>query len=362
MKVIKTDIIIIGAGLTGLTLAYYLKKHPVDVTVIEARKRLGGRIFTKNNPNSANIELGATWLGKQHVQLLKLLGELKLQIFKQEMGKFAIYEIYPDNKFETVPLPDSNDPSFRIKNGTEQLIEKLVSQKDKNQFFTNQVIKNIEKTEESITARSDTHIFKGSVIISTLPPLLFSKSIQVNPSLPNELIEVANKTHTWMGDSIKVGLTFDHKLWVGKNLSGTIFSNVGPINEMYDHSNFEDTLFSLKGFLSTGYADLDKNERLKLILNQLEKYYGKEVYNYLRYEEMVWKNEPFTAIEHSEFLLPHQNNGHFLYQKNYLNNSLYLAGTETSNSYGGYMEGAVNSANHIYNQLNKMNFLAPRKN
>lgn len=360
MKIINTNIIIIGAGLTGLTLAYYLKKHQIDVTIVEARNRLGGRIFTKKNPNSTNIELGATWLHKQYVQLLHLLHELKIQIFEQEMGNYAIYEIYPDSDFEIVPLPDADDPSFRIKNGTDQIIKKLVSKIDPGQIYTGQVIRTIEKTEDFIAARSDTHIFKASAIISTLPPLLFAQSIQVSPSLPDELIKIAKKTHTWMGDSIKVGLSFDQKLWVRKNLSGTIFSNIGPINEMYDHSNFEDTLFALKGFLNETYSNLVKKERLKLILDQLEKYYGKQVNNFLNYEEMVWKNEPFTAIASSEYLMPHQNNGHAVYQKSYLKNSLFIAGTETSNSYGGYMEGAVNSAKFTYNQLNKMNLLASK--
>jgi len=355
MKIVKTNIIIIGAGLTGLTLAYYLKKHQLDVTIVEARSRVGGRILTKRNPNLANIELGATWLGKQHVQLLDLLRELKLQIFEQEMGNTAIYEIYPDSDFEMVPLPNGDDPSFRIKNGTDQIIDKLVSEIDPGQIYTGHVIDAIEKTEDFITARSDIHIFKGSVIISTLPPLLFSRSIQVNPLLPNDLIQIAEKTRTWMGDSIKVGLSFDQKLWIGKNISGTIFSNVGSVNEMYDHSNFEDTLFALKGFLNESYSNLDKKERLKLVLNQLEKYYGKQVNDFLNYEEMLWKNEVFTAIPSSEYLMPHQNNGHDVYQKSYLDNSLFIAGTETSNSYGGYMEGAVNSAKYIYDQLKKMN-------
>lgn len=45
----KSDILIIGGGLTGLTLAYLLRTKKVKVKVIEARERLGGRIFTKKS-------------------------------------------------------------------------------------------------------------------------------------------------------------------------------------------------------------------------------------------------------------------------------------------------------------------------
>jgi oxygen-dependent protoporphyrinogen oxidase len=42
----KTDIIIVGAGLTGLTLAYYLKKEGKKIILVEKEKRAGGVINT----------------------------------------------------------------------------------------------------------------------------------------------------------------------------------------------------------------------------------------------------------------------------------------------------------------------------
>lgn len=55
-----------------------------------------------------------------------------------------------------------------------------------------------------------------------------------------------------MGESIKVGLTYATPFWREKS-SETIFSNVGPIPEMYDHSNAEETYFGLMGFLNGAY-------------------------------------------------------------------------------------------------------------
>ena len=72
-----------------------------------------------------------------------------------------------------------------------------------------------------------------------------------------------------MGESIKVGLTYAQPFWRSKNSSGTIVSNVGPIPEMYDHSNYEDSLFALKGFLNGVFHAATKEERKNLILNTL---------------------------------------------------------------------------------------------
>ena len=42
----KTDIVVIGAGLTGLTTAHYLKKQNKDFIVLEKDSRVGGVINT----------------------------------------------------------------------------------------------------------------------------------------------------------------------------------------------------------------------------------------------------------------------------------------------------------------------------
>ena len=51
--------------------------------------------------------------------------------------------------------------------------------------------------------------------------------------------------------------------------------------------------------------------------------------------------------------MPHQNNGHEVYQKAYLHNRLFIAGTETAQNFGGYMEGSVRSAQVVVNEILK---------
>ena len=63
------NIAIIGAGITGLSAAYYLKKeHPdFDVTIIEAANRTGGKIQTYRK-DGFTIELGPeSYLGRKKI-------------------------------------------------------------------------------------------------------------------------------------------------------------------------------------------------------------------------------------------------------------------------------------------------------
>ena len=151
--------------------------------------------------------------------------------------------------------------------------------------------------------------------------------------------QVASQTHTWMGESIKVGLRYAQPFWRNADAAGTIFSNVGPIPEMYDHSNFQDQFFSLVGFFNGSYYSISKHERLEMVLRQLRKYYGSQVDHYEAYEEQVWRDETHTFVSYDGHVLPHQNNGHTIYQQPYLNGKLYVSRVRNeftiSGVYGG---------------------------
>ncbi len=56
----NTDVLVLGAGVTGLTAACLLKRAGLRVEVVEARDRVGGRILTRPSPFGVEpIELGA---------------------------------------------------------------------------------------------------------------------------------------------------------------------------------------------------------------------------------------------------------------------------------------------------------------
>ena len=63
-------VIIIGAGVSGLTIASNINKQDKPVLVLEARDRIGGRVFTNDN----NMDMGAAWLhGSENNPLNELI-------------------------------------------------------------------------------------------------------------------------------------------------------------------------------------------------------------------------------------------------------------------------------------------------
>jgi monoamine oxidase len=59
------DIIVIGAGLAGLAAAERLVEGGHTVTILEARDRIGGRVWTVDDGGPVPLELGPEWISDE---------------------------------------------------------------------------------------------------------------------------------------------------------------------------------------------------------------------------------------------------------------------------------------------------------
>ena len=74
-----TDVLIIGGGVAGLIAARQLTAANMHVTLLEARDRLGGRIWTQQTPNYP-VELGAEFIHGRPEEILQVAAEAALPI------------------------------------------------------------------------------------------------------------------------------------------------------------------------------------------------------------------------------------------------------------------------------------------
>ncbi len=90
----KTKVIIIGAGFAGLAAALQLYKKKIDFIILEARNRIGGRVFSHTIDPHENlvIELGAEWVGNSHTRVRELCDEFSLELQNNQFDTHLIFQ------------------------------------------------------------------------------------------------------------------------------------------------------------------------------------------------------------------------------------------------------------------------------
>jgi len=344
------DTLILGAGLSGLLAAYKLHQAGRRFLLLEARDRVGGRIYSKASARDTLVEMGATWLGEQHTELLELLKELSISIYPQFIEGTAFFEAFSTAPAQAVELPPQS-PSFRIEGGSNALVQGLYEQLPDESIKLGMPVTNMNFEEDRVKVTSNSIVWEGDNVISCMPPRVLLQHVDFQPSLNTAMVALAKSTQTWMGESIKVAVVYARPFWRMRGFSGTIFSNVGPIQEFYDHSDKDERAFALCGFIHGGFRALPTDKRQALVLAQLRQIFGLDADDYLTIEEKDWSTEQFSSVVQTTPLFPHQNNGHALYQESLYDGRLVIAGSETSTSFGGYMEGAVRSGRRAVEKL-----------
>lgn len=77
----KVDVAVIGAGLSGLTCARRLQQAGVEVVVLEARDRVGGRTLNAPIAEGRVVELGGQWAGPGHQEIRRVAAEVGVGTF-----------------------------------------------------------------------------------------------------------------------------------------------------------------------------------------------------------------------------------------------------------------------------------------
>jgi putrescine oxidase len=74
------DVVIVGAGVTGLTAAHRLRESGRSIAVVEARARVGGRVWT-DHVDGQLLEIGGQWVSPDQTALLETLRDLGLETY-----------------------------------------------------------------------------------------------------------------------------------------------------------------------------------------------------------------------------------------------------------------------------------------
>ncbi len=125
------DVLVVGAGIAGLAAARTLAAAGKDVLLLEARERVGGRVWSVQSPDSElPVELGAEFVHGRPPELWRLIEEAKLLSWELDGKQMcfeagALTECSQDESFSLLEELSEDEPDLTF---AEWIAQKNISE------------------------------------------------------------------------------------------------------------------------------------------------------------------------------------------------------------------------------------------
>lgn len=358
----NTDVLVVGAGLSGLYTAHLLKMQNINVTVVEARNRPGGRVLSETPLADipAGVDMGPSWFWPWQSRMLALINKMGLdpQVYEQHSQGTSVAE-YRTGKLVQQQGTASMAGSLRLSGGLQALIHSLTDGIGIEHIHYDNRVVHIEHGDDYILASTanigDGNTIHASQIVLAAPPRILANSISYSPALETTEQRLMENTPTWMAGQAKFVAVYETPFWREKGLSGDGISEIGPLGEIHDASASLGAPYALFGFVglpAPARINRDK-ELIQAAIEQLSRMFGtgQEKPTQVYYKD--WASDELTATD-ADRNGPRSHVHQTVSTKALWDDRLYWAGSESASvSAGdnGYLEGALAAAERVVKQI-----------
>jgi len=277
-------VVIIGAGLAGLVAGYELKRAGHDVTILEARNRVGGRVLTLRTPFSDGYfaEAGAARIPPDHDMTIGYANhfDLTLDTFYPNSGLYVNLvdgdrSLVSTNDYLDNPpweeYPVARKDFVKIRNGTDRLPLAFADALNE-QIYLATPVESVQQNSTNVVVRvSDGSEFSADRALCTVPLPVLNK-IQFSPELSTEKITASNGGFNYL-NLTRVFIQFVNRFWENEGLNG--WGNTDWPEEIWhatwDQQGPKGVLLSYLFFdRADEAAELSEENRIQHVLNRWE--------------------------------------------------------------------------------------------
>jgi monoamine oxidase len=356
------EIAIVGGGTCGLALARDLAERRVNFVLFEARERLGGRVLSVENPTSGlRLDLGPTWFWPdRQPAICRLVDTLGLESFDQHDPGAALLLADPEAPPATRSTPRLHGGAQRLKGGMASLVDALAATLDPQTLRLSHVLRAArdcgDHVELTFDVGGELEKLRARRIALAVPPRLLAEHVRFTPELTHDVRAAMSDAPTWMAAQAKAAIGFAGAPgWRAAGLSGNAFivHEQAALGEVFDACDAAGEKAALAGFvaLSPKLREAFRAGLPMLVASQFVQLFGKG----LETGELHlhdWAKEEFTCAKSDlDWSGAHPDYGSGALSQPLWEGRLFLGASETARREGGYVEGALDAAARIANQL-----------
>lgn len=330
--------VVVGAGIAGLIAADVLTRGGLQVAVLEARDRVGGRALTAAAGMGA-IDLGPSWFWPDEPMVRSTCEGLAVGTFAQYTDGDALFEGDGSGPRRLAGNP-IDTPASRFAEGAQALAEAIAGQLPAAMHL-GEPVSAVEVTATGVRVRARTVQLEAEQVIIAVPPALAVQHITFAPALPPDLRATAEATEVWMAGMVKAVAVYDHAFWRDDGLAGSGMSYVGPFREFHDLSGPGGMPPALFGFAPAGRRGGTGDDDIAgAFVRQLGRMFGARALTPAEVHVLDWSRERFTCPAEGGIVRHTSAYGAQVFQQA-VAGRMHFASTETATAYAGHIEGAI---------------------